>query len=93
MLGWFANAIMSGYDAGVKHERERDFMEKLHEIIYQAAGAATGPFMEANPQMVFPDRHVIERIEFVLREHGIPPREREERVDVEDSEVLGTSTS
>jgi len=77
MVGWFANAIMSGYDEGVRHEQHRDFMEKLHEVIYQAAGAATMPFMKAHPDMVFPDGEVIEGIEAVLKDFGIPPRTRD----------------
>jgi len=77
MIGWFANAIMAGYDDGVCYERQRDFMEKLREVIYQAAGAATVPFMQANPDMVFPDQDVIAGIEAVCTDFGIPPRERE----------------
>jgi len=67
MIGWFANAIMAGYDEGVRHEQHRDFVEKLHEVIYQAAGAATAPFMQAHPA----------GIEAVLKDFGIPPRQRE----------------
>jgi hypothetical protein len=74
MIGWFANAIMAGYDDGVKHEQHRDFMERLHEVIYQAAGAATMPFMQANPEMVFPSEDVIAGIDAVLKDFGIPPR-------------------
>jgi hypothetical protein len=74
MLAWFSAAIMSGYDAGQKAERERDFMERLHEVIYQAAGAATSPFMEDHPDYVFPSERVIEGIERVLKEFGIPAR-------------------
>jgi hypothetical protein len=77
MIGWFANAIMSGYDAGQKAERERDFMDKLREVIYQAAGAATLPFMQDHPDDVMPTERVIEGIEAVCRDFGIPPRERE----------------
>lgn len=77
LIGWFANAIMAGYDEGVRHEQHRDFMEKLHEVIYQAAGAATMPFMKAHPDMVFPDGEVVEGIEAVLKDFGIPPRQRE----------------
>jgi hypothetical protein len=74
MIGWFANAIMSGWDAGARHERERDFMEKLHEVIYQAAGAATLPFMQDHPDYTFPSERVVEGIEAVLKDFGIPPR-------------------
>lgn len=77
MLAWFSGALMTGYDAGQKAERERNFMEKLHEVIYQAAGAATAPFMEDHPKYIFPAERVVEGIERVLKEFGIPPRERE----------------
>jgi hypothetical protein len=75
MIGWFANAIMAGYDAGVRHEQQRDFIEKLHEVIYQAAGAATLPFMQDHPDYVFPSERVTEGIEAVLKDFGIPARQ------------------
>jgi len=78
MIGWFANAIMAGYDAGQKAERERDFMDKLREIIYQVAGAATQPFMVAHPDMVMPSEEVTAGVEAVLRSFGIEPFDRDE---------------
>jgi hypothetical protein len=77
MTSWFANAIMAGYDDGAKHERQRDWMDKLREVIYQAAGAATLPFMQDHPDDVMPTERVIEGVEAVCRDFGIPPRERE----------------
>lgn len=74
MIGWFANAIMAGYDDGARHERERDFMEKLHEVIWQAAGAATRPLLEDHPDYVFPSERVAEAVEHVCKSFGIPPR-------------------
>jgi hypothetical protein len=72
MITWFAGAIMSGYDLGLAHERRRDIVEKLREVVFQAAGAATVPFMQDHPDYVFPDQRVIEGIEAVLRDFGIP---------------------
>src|SRR6516225_7161417 len=65
MISWFANAIMAGYDDGAKHERQRDWMDKLREVIYQAAGAATLPFMQDHPEDVMPTERVIEGVEAV----------------------------
>lgn len=71
MLGWFANAIMTGYDKGRLYEQKRDVVEKLREIIYQSAGAATRPFMEDHPDYIFPTERVKEAIEEVLITFGI----------------------
>jgi hypothetical protein len=71
MIGWFANAIMAGYDQGRKHEQERDFIEKLREIIFQAAGAATRPLLEDHPDYVFPSERVSEAVEYVCKSFGI----------------------
>jgi hypothetical protein len=56
MIGWFANAIMAGYDEGTRKERQRDVVEKLRELIFQAAGAATGPLLEDHPDLRVPVR-------------------------------------
>ena len=74
MLTWFANAIEIGRSAGEQAEREKDFMEKLYEIIYQTVGAATVPFMEDHPDYVFPSERVIEAVAYSLKNFGIPPR-------------------
>lgn len=70
---WFANAIETGRVHAQQEERERDFMEKLHEIIYQTVGAATVPFMADNPDYVFPSERVRDAIEECLKQFGIPP--------------------
>lgn len=72
MISWFANAIMAGYDQGRRNEQKRDVVEKLREIIYQAVGAATVPFMEDHPTYVFPDDRIKEGIERVCSDFGIP---------------------
>lgn len=72
MVGWFANAIMAGYDQGRRAEQQRNFMDKLHEIIFQAVGAATGVMLRDNPEYVFPSEKVMEAVEKVLVEFGIP---------------------
>jgi hypothetical protein len=81
MIGWFANAIMSGYDEGVRYERGRDFVEKLREVIYQAAGAATGPLLEDHPDYVFPSERVLVEVGRVCREFGIPTDDPRDDVD------------
>lgn len=72
MIGWFANALMSGYDQGRKYERQRDVVEKLRELIYQAAGAATGELLIDHPDYVFPSDHVQDAVEKVCTDFGIP---------------------
>ena len=56
MLAWFATALMAGYDRGRADEQKRDLGEKVREIVYQAAGAATRPLLEDHPDYVFPSR-------------------------------------
>jgi len=72
MLAWFSNALMTGYDKGRQYEQKRDIVEKLREIIFQAAGAATRPLLEDHPDYVFPSERVIEAIEYVCADFGIP---------------------
>lgn len=97
MIGWFANALMSGYDHGVRHEQQRDFTEKLREVIFQAAGAATRPLLEDHPDYVFPSERVSEAVEYVCEQFGIPPLPVErtepptpEQVAAEEAAKLGT---
>lgn len=77
MLGWFANALMSGYDRGRHVEQQRDISEKLREIVYQAAGAATRPLLEDHPNYVFPSERVSEAVGYVCQQFGIPPYPQE----------------
>lgn len=71
MIGWFANAIMAGYDQGRSYEQKRDIVEKLREIIFQAAGAATGPLLVDHPGYIFPSERVAEAVEHVCQSFGI----------------------
>jgi hypothetical protein len=71
MISWFANAIMAGYDQGRRFERSRDIVEKLREIIFQAAGAATRPLLEDHSDYVFPSERVSEAVEQVCVDFGI----------------------
>lgn len=75
MIGWFANAIMSGYDQGRKEEQSRPMVDKLREIVYQAAGAATAPLLEDHPDYVFPSERVADNVERVCVAFGIPKEE------------------
>lgn len=89
MLGWFANALMAGYDRGRSDEQKRDIGEKLREIVYQAAGAATRPLLEDHPTYVFPSERVAEAVGFVCEEFGIPsyPR-RDDDEPIDDDELV-----
>lgn len=71
MRSWFANAIMAGYVQGRLHEQRRNINEKLREIIFQAAGAATRPLLEDHPEYIFPSERVNEAIEQVCSDFGI----------------------
>jgi hypothetical protein len=75
MIGWFANAIMAGYDQGVRAEQRRNILEKLRELIYMAAGAATAPVMIDHPDYVFPSERVQEAVEQICENFGIPKTE------------------
>lgn len=72
MIGWFANAIMAGYDKGKRDEQKRDIVEKLREIIFQTAGAANRPLLEDHPHYIFPSQRVVEAVEDVCEKFGIP---------------------
>jgi hypothetical protein len=71
MLGWFANAIMAGHDAGVRAERKRGFDDCVREIAYQAAGAGAWAVMHEAPHVVMPDQAVTEGVDAVLAEFGV----------------------
>lgn len=75
MVSWFAVAIMAGHDEGRRREQRRDISEKLREIIFQAAGAATAPLLEDHPSYVFPTERVTEGIERVCSEFGLPKKD------------------
>jgi hypothetical protein len=75
MIIWFSNAIITGYDSGRKFERRIDIVDKLREIIFQAAGAATRPLLEDHPNYVFPSERVVEAIDYVCADFGIPTTE------------------
>ena len=85
MVGWFANAIMAGYDQGRRDEQERSIVEKLREIIFQAAGAATRPLLEDHPDYVFPSERVAEAVEYVCASFGLANPD-----ELPDPELLGT---
>jgi hypothetical protein len=47
-------------------------LERLHALVFQAAGAATRPFMEDHPDYVFPSERVSAGVGAVLTDFGIP---------------------
>lgn len=52
--------------------------QALLGLVFEAAGAATGPLMQDHPDYVFPSEQVSERVKQVIREHtGIEPNEVE----------------
>ena len=71
MIGWFANAIMSGYDDGVRAERKRGFHDQIREIAFQAAGAGSGAVMREAPTVVMPSEDITEMVNTILVEFGI----------------------
>ena len=77
MLAWFATALMAGYDRGRADEQKRDLGEKVREIVYQAAGAATRPLLEDHPDYVFPSERVAEAVGYVCEQFGIPDYPKE----------------
>jgi hypothetical protein len=72
MLAWFSNALMTGYDKGRQFEQKRDLVERIREVIFQAAGAATRPLLEDHPDYIFPSERVAEAVEYVCESFGIP---------------------
>ena len=93
MIGWFANAIMAGYDAGQKNERERNIVEKLREMMFQAGGAATRPLLEDNPSYIFPSDRVAEAIEHICESFGIPKEDAEKLTKLETAAALAAVTA
>lgn len=45
--------------------------DRLHELVFQAAGAATRPLMQDHPTYVFPSERVKEAVEDVLRDFDV----------------------
>ena len=47
----------------------------LWNLVFEAAGAATGPLLEDNPNYTFPSERVSARVMNVMKEHGFhnPP--------------------
>lgn len=45
--------------------------QQIHELVYQAAGAATVPFMKEHPDMEMPTEEVVKGVGAVLAEHGV----------------------
>jgi hypothetical protein len=96
MIGWFSNAIMAGYEHGRREEQARPIVEKINEIIYQAAGAATAPLLEDHPDYVFPAERVSDAVRRVCDSFGIPswpgyekPVEEPEKVAYDPEDVEG----
>jgi hypothetical protein len=48
-------------------------VERLTNLAYTVAGAATGPLLRDNPGYVFPSERVGERVRDVMREFGVEP--------------------
>jgi hypothetical protein len=87
MIGWFANAIMSGYDEGMSKERRRDISDKLRELAFQSAGAASVPFMMDHPDYVMPTEQITEGVNKVLEDFGIPTGDDEDDGEPVSSEI------
>jgi len=91
MVCWFANAIMAGYDEGVKNERSRGVVSIIREIAYQSAGAGAGAVMEEAPNVVMPDQEIMTRVTMILNEFGIRTNGRsDDRCDPGRDVVAGS---
>lgn len=77
MIGWFANAIMAGYDDGRRIERRRGFEEWIRELAYQCAGVGSGAVMEDAPDVVMPSEKISKRVDELLLEFGVQPERRQ----------------
>jgi hypothetical protein len=75
MIGWFANAIMAGYDDGARDERSRGIVHTIRELVFLAAGVGSDAVMEEAPDVVMPYTEIRERLHKLLREYGIWPEE------------------
>ncbi len=47
-------------------------VEQLYQIVFEAAGAASAPFMRAHPTEVFPDDEVTPAVRETLTRRGVP---------------------
>jgi hypothetical protein len=68
MVGWFANAIGAGEIAATSGEKVALSREELCGLVFEAAGAATGPLLRDNPGYVFPADEVSELVARVIEE-------------------------
>jgi hypothetical protein len=71
MLGWFANAIMAGYDEGRKVERKVGFDERVREIAGQSAGLGAGAVMQQAPTVEMPSEEIAIGLSGLLAEFGV----------------------
>lgn len=76
MITWFSNAIMNGYDRGRQDEQKRPLADKIREVVFQAAGAATAPLLEDHPDYEFPSERVAANVERVLADFGLEEAEK-----------------
>lgn len=71
MIGWFANAIMAGYDQGARNERNRGIVSIIREIAFESAGAGSGAVMKRAPDVIMPDEEIMKSVTKILSEFGI----------------------
>jgi hypothetical protein len=71
MQGWFANAIMAGYDEGRKVERKVGFDARVREIAGQAAGLGAGAVMRQAPTVEMPSEEIAIGLSDLLAEFGV----------------------
>lgn len=50
-------------------------VERLHNLVYGAVGAASVPFMRDNPSYVMPSEELGESTAAIMREFGVEPIE------------------
>lgn len=88
LIGWFANAMQAKESSLLGSHTHKLTTEELHELVFQAGGAATAPCLAACPDLVMPTEEVTEGINRVLSDHGYPEAARHDHMP-SDSGLAG----
>lgn len=72
MIGWFANAMQSKETAVMGPGTHRLSTEELHELVFQAGGVGSVCVMALAPSVVMPSQEIIEGLNRLLSEKGLP---------------------
>lgn len=86
LVGWFANAMQAKESSILGLGTHKFTTEELHELVFLVGGAATGPCLSNAPGLVMPSEEVIEGINRVLAEKGLPTSDPKEADDLLESQ-------